>query len=228
MRIELNNEQVELLLSLSESGMTYQRVDVTLKDGNCYEDLIVYNGKELELPAEVEFVADDITDIALHVTAEDCNVDVTQWKNARIVVEFKNEPKDCCFHYLGKFVKMSRQYGWCPGCKNPATKKILKEEILKQTKVQSVVLSRKKFRTVTEAHRWVKQHGFKVTKKPDTTPNEYRFRQFPPSDCVKNTFRTISLSDGVSAVICIPQGKKVPPGMKDKFDKSCGCLLNSG
>lgn len=68
------------------------------------------------------------------------------------------------------------------------------------SKVQSVLCSRKRFKTAEAARKWVVDHKF-VASKLDTTTNYYRFRQFDPSLC-STTPRTITLSKGVKAIIC--------------------------
>jgi hypothetical protein len=78
-------------------------------------------------------------------------------------------------------------------------------EMLKATtKVQSVLCSKKRFKTAEEAKKWVTSHGFKASK-IDTTDQYYRFRQFDPGKCKDGTLRTISLTKGVKAIICIPK-----------------------
>ena len=64
---------------------------------------------------------------------------------------------------------------------------------------------------MSEAKRWCQENGFK-TNDVDETENYYRFRQFPPEKCRENTFRTIELTDGVKAIICIPVKQKVGEG----------------
>jgi hypothetical protein len=49
-------------------------------------------------------------------------------------------------------------------------------------------------------------HGFKHDK-VDTTADYHRFRQFEPSLCQQGSDRTITLTDGVKAVICKKKGK---------------------
>lgn len=70
--------------------------------------------------------------------------------------------------------------------------------------VQSVVCSKDQFETVDEAKKWIKDHGFKTThagKGPDETGTSWRFRQRDPGDFDSGSFRTIELTDGVSAVV---------------------------
>lgn len=79
------------------------------------------------------------------------------------------------------------------------------------SRIQSVLCSKDRFRTLSEAKRWCRENGFK-TNDVDETENYYRFRQFPPEKCRENTFRTIELTDGVKAIICIPVKQKVGEG----------------
>ena len=53
MRIKLDRRWTERLLSLPESGMGYQRVDVRFADGRELKDIIVFNAEDLEVPDDV-------------------------------------------------------------------------------------------------------------------------------------------------------------------------------
>lgn len=71
----------------------------------------------------------------------------------------------------------------------------------KPTGIQSLIFDKKKF-TVKQAKKWAKDRNFqfgKVDEKPDTI----RLRQFDPKKCQKGTFRTIDITNGVKAVICV-------------------------
>jgi len=70
----------------------------------------------------------------------------------------------------------------------------------KNTTVQTVICSKDRFDSADAARSWVKAHDFKSTK-TDETERSYRFRQREPGDFQPGSFRTISLTDGVSAVI---------------------------
>ena len=74
------------------------------------------------------------------------------------------------------------------------------------TKVQTLILSKKSFKTVGEAKKWVIEHDYHAAK-VDETEDSFRFRQMEPSMCQENSFRTIELASGVSAVICKPTEK---------------------
>ena len=83
------------------------------------------------------------------------------------------------------------------------------DELLGQkasTKVQSVLCSKKRFKSAKEAAQWCRDHDFKASDL-DETDEYYRFRQFEPSRCKEGSFRTIELTDGVKAVICQPKSK---------------------
>ena len=64
MRVKLERRWTERLLDLPESGMGYQRVDVSFVDGRTLSDVVVFNGSELELPDK--FGASEISDLTLH------------------------------------------------------------------------------------------------------------------------------------------------------------------
>ncbi len=73
----------------------------------------------------------------------------------------------------------------------------------KGSKIQSLILAKKKFPTVSSAKRKAKELGFKATK-VDKTDNTIRIRQIDPKKCVQGQFATIPITDGVQAVICEP------------------------
>ena len=66
--------------------------------------------------------------------------------------------------------------------------------------VQSLLLSRGRFRSAAQAKRWASQEGFKAPA-VDKTPEYYRLRQHAPGLYKKGSFRTIDLTHGVKAVI---------------------------
>jgi len=67
-----------------------------------------------------------------------------------------------------------------------------------KSEVQSLLLSKKKFKSLSEARKWVRSHGFEAHK-VDETDNYYRFRQYDPDKYYK--MRTKVLTDGVKAII---------------------------
>ena len=96
----------------------------------------------------------------------------------------------------------------------------------KQMVIQSLILSKDKFKTQAEVTKWIKDHGFTVLKgdeveitKPgvDETTQSWRVRQRDPEDFQPGSFRTIDIADGVKAVV-----GKLKPGV----EKSDGDLFN--
>jgi hypothetical protein len=64
MRIKLDKRWTDRLLEWPESGMGYQRVDVTMADGRELKDAVVLNAELLEVPTE--FAQARVADIRLH------------------------------------------------------------------------------------------------------------------------------------------------------------------
>jgi len=86
--------------------------------------------------------------------------------------------------------------------------KALQTQISKQkTIVQTLILDRKKFKTPKVAAQWVTDNKFNASK-IDVTDTSYRFRQIDPSRFKPSSFRTIKLTDGVSAVIGLLKEEK--------------------
>ena len=68
--------------------------------------------------------------------------------------------------------------------------------------VQTVICSKERFETKEEANAWIREHDFKIgAGAPDETSTSWRYRQREPSEFQDGTFRTIELTDGVSAVV---------------------------
>jgi len=63
-RIKLDKRLVERLLTLPESGMGYQRVDVKMADGRELKNAVVLNAELLELPDD--FGPATVTEIRMH------------------------------------------------------------------------------------------------------------------------------------------------------------------
>jgi len=145
-----------------------------------------------------------------------------KWNRARLSIVYEKQPDDCCYAE-GIIVTHQFRKGshFCRSCHNQLATDILKEEFLKQTKVQTLILLKRVFDTLADARKWVKDHGF-VDKKVDTTENTWRFRQFPPGKCKSGTFRTISMTKGVQAGICVPKGNTTPTGLKTIEEMVCG------
>ena len=64
MRIKLEPKWSRQLLSLPESGMGYQRVDLQMADGREVNDVPAFNGEEVEVPAE--YATSRISAVTLH------------------------------------------------------------------------------------------------------------------------------------------------------------------
>ena len=77
----------------------------------------------------------------------------------------------------------------------------------KKTEVQTLILLKDKFEKESEARGWAKEHDFK-SDKLDETEDSWRFRQFEPDACDSDSFKTIELEEGVSAVICKKKDSK--------------------
>lgn len=81
----------------------------------------------------------------------------------------------------------------------------------KATEVQTFLFDKTKW-TVTAAKKWLKDHKKKVPA-VDTTAEYHRFRQSPPFNFEKGTFRTIPIGaarNGIKAVIAVPKVTKNP------------------
>lgn len=93
------------------------------------------------------------------------------------------------------------------------------------TEVQSVLFDKTMW-TVTAAKKWLKGHGYKVPA-VDTTKEYHRFRQRPPFQFRRGTFRTkqFGKGTGIKSVIAVPRmtDKKPRPNKnpKNKIKKSC-------
>lgn len=68
------------------------------------------------------------------------------------------------------------------------------------TTVQTLVLSKERFETLVQAREWVLDNGFKADK-VDETEDSFRFRQRDPGGFREGSFRTITITTGVSAVV---------------------------
>lgn len=70
--------------------------------------------------------------------------------------------------------------------------------------LQTLILSKEKFKSLADARSWVSDHGHKTShggKGPDETGSSYRFRQRDPGEFRDGTFRTIDIADGVKGVV---------------------------
>jgi len=68
------------------------------------------------------------------------------------------------------------------------------------TTIQTLVLSRDKFKSADDAKKWAREHDFKGGA-VDETEDSYHIRQRDPGDFKDDSFRTVSLKDGVQAVV---------------------------
>ena len=62
-KIILNEKWTAHLLSLPESGMGYQIVDITLRNGTMFRDLIVSDGNVIPLMEDEDIDNEDILEI---------------------------------------------------------------------------------------------------------------------------------------------------------------------
>jgi len=76
----------------------------------------------------------------------------------------------------------------------------------KALKIQTIIFD-KKFFTLEEARKWIKDHNFQDNG-VDETENSYRFRQLDPELFEPDSFRTITLTEGVKAVVGKLKGSK--------------------
>lgn len=71
--------------------------------------------------------------------------------------------------------------------------------------VQSVLLSRDKFKTIGDAKEWLVSHGYKYTL-PDTTPSYFRFRQRDPQRLeMTHRLRTVKIGDAGNLIVAYPR-----------------------
>lgn len=71
------------------------------------------------------------------------------------------------------------------------------------TKVQTLLLSKDRFKSEEDAKGWAHSQGFKFGS-VDSKPNTWRLRQEEPSEFKKDSFRTITMTTGVKATIGCP------------------------
>lgn len=74
------------------------------------------------------------------------------------------------------------------------------------TTVQSILVSRARFPSLSGASRWVRSHGYSDDD-ADVSDDDWRFRQRAPTTFYPGSFRTIELTRGVKAVV----GHKLQP-----------------
>jgi len=88
--------------------------------------------------------------------------------------------------------------------KQMAAIRIKQGKFPRSTEVQSVILTKSRGMTRSDAVKKITNAGFKTTK-IDITQNTFRFRQKPPSAFVKKTFRTKTIKPGLKIVIGVPR-----------------------
>lgn len=74
------------------------------------------------------------------------------------------------------------------------------EEKQEPTTVQTLIFSKEKFPSKDEAISWAKEHDFSF-EKIDENEDSFRLRQRDTSDFKEDSFKTISITEGISAVI---------------------------
>lgn len=80
------------------------------------------------------------------------------------------------------------------------------EKFQARTDIQTLILSKERFDTKAKANAWIKEHDFKIKPgAPDETEESWRYRQREPGEFQPGSFRTITLTDGVKAVIGRPK-----------------------
>ncbi len=89
-----------------------------------------------------------------------------------------------------------------------ATKKATKQQ--DPASVQTLIFSKDRFKTAAAARAWAKENGFK-SNKVDETETSFRLRQKEPGTFQEGSFRTITLTDGVKAVVGRAKSAKAAP-----------------
>jgi hypothetical protein len=74
------------------------------------------------------------------------------------------------------------------------------------SQIQSILIS-KRNHTLSQARKWLKGNGF-ADIGVDETEKNYRFRQKHPDFFISSSFRTITLDNGVKAVVGIPKAQR--------------------
>jgi len=64
MRLKLDKKWAAFLLTLPESGMGYQRIDIFFAGGSMLHDIVAYNAEEIEIPSQ--YLNKEITKIQIH------------------------------------------------------------------------------------------------------------------------------------------------------------------
>lgn len=119
---------------------------------------------------------------------------------------------------VGGRLHYARKYQAKPRAANPAS--------WGSTKVQTILFDRTMF-TPAKAKAWLKAHDYKASK-VDETPNQLRFRQFEPSSFELKKFRTITLTNGIQAVVGVPRKTSVAAAKGRKHNPTKGRKANPG
>lgn len=95
-------------------------------------------------------------------------------------------------------------HGLCRRCRNTFPLAVPKRRVnparkRPSTTVQSLIFDSARF-TIRQAKSWARGHGFKASA-PDVTAKSVRLRQIEPDLFKRSSFRTITLTDGVKAVV---------------------------
>lgn len=72
------------------------------------------------------------------------------------------------------------------------------------TEIQTLIFDKKKFKSSKECTKWASDHKFK-SGKVDETGNSFRLRQKDPGSFKDGTLKTITITDGIKAVVGVPK-----------------------
>jgi len=95
----------------------------------------------------------------------------------------------------------------------------MKQEDRPPAVVQTLIFSKDKFPTAESAKAWAKAHDFK-SDKVDETEESWRLRQRDPGDFQEGSFRTITLTEGVKAVIGRLKERRAAPTIDDVTEEA--------
>lgn len=105
------------------------------------------------------------------------------------------------------------------------TEKALKQET---SSIQSLIMSKDRFKTAEAAQKWARDNGFKADKVDEPESGEtFRLRQFDPSIC-KRIRTGEEITDGVKPVFCIREAEKafeIPSPVKDAVTRTLSGAL---
>ena len=102
---------------------------------------------------------------------------------------------------------------------------VLKAVTEKQRIVQTLIFSKDVFRNRKDAVKWAKDNNFKSSK-VDENDSSFRLRQREPGEFDSKTFRTISLTDGVQAVVGELKKSKSEEKTTKSKDSFWGSIFN--